>query len=212
VPEGIGNKDVPESQTHIEDMTGYAPIVFSGQSFAIGKALCNTTKLNYIDDNGTHGYVQVSDVVIECRRDEHYAIPQKTFCGVIQSEAYINVHIPKDTYRAVFHPVLSLMNCEEPPHVLRVFGTGIEPKTFEYCVLSPKYMDDLRTTHNDKMQSVSMKYVVDAIAARCLDLVVTVLVKCQVLKCSESGLIRHMTNCLIVEALMMGVVSKSIEK
>jgi hypothetical protein len=55
---------------------------------------------------------------------------------------------------------------------------------------------------------MSGKGVVDSIAARNLDLVVTALVKCKVSKCNESGLISHTANFVIVKALMTGVIQK----
>jgi hypothetical protein len=56
---------------------------------------------------------------------------------------------------------------------------------------------------------MSGKGVVDSIAARNLDLVVTALVKCKVSKCNESGLISHTANFVIVKALMTGVIQKA---
>jgi hypothetical protein len=152
LPPKKGNEDVPRSLVFIDDVEGHGPISFSGQSFPIGKAMWNTCMITYTSKDGTHDFVQVPDVVIECKSGESYATPQKRDNGESKSKAFIKVHVPKDSYCALFKPATKLANYKTPNQVSRTWGDDAEPS--EYCVMFPKYPDTLRTWHDNCLQDV----------------------------------------------------------
>jgi hypothetical protein len=126
------------------------------------------------------------------------------------SGIFIKIHIPSDSFDAMFQPAFKLPGYKGPVTVTRMWDDdegGKKPA--QYCVLSPKYTNVLMAKEGDSLKQKPLKDVVEMAANASFDLVITAIFSCKVSKCTEAGVVKYTTNCILDKALLMGLAPKA---
>jgi hypothetical protein len=206
-PEWTDYESVPDSIVRVAEIRGHSSISFKFKSFLRNNRRWNTCMLNYTDSSGEvfHGMVDLP-MVIECKSDESYAMPQIKTGKRIGAE-FVSAHIPEGSYCALFKPAFKLSNFTAPEHKSRLLEDAVE----DYCVVRTRVDVDWAKEEGDNGEKSPVKEVVDMLAVRGKDLLIKATVKCKVSKCNDRGVVSHFAKCIILNASIVGAVPKAEE-